>query len=227
MGNFGGRFLVEDIARVLRDGYESREENRHSCVPKGSIKAYCGDYVLFRRPILEGEGDGVVYRVIPRENIFQRSDKQCRGGLEAVCSNVDQICVVVTVRPNMNAFLVDRILSQAMRMGAGACIVLNKVDLIPELLQAEAHTSQRAFENFTQALVETEVILTDFQRIGYPVIRTSAVTGEGVQDLVQFLAGASEASVQAREMGQRGQYVCACSVCTCSVCACGVSACGE
>mmetsp|Transcript_124379 Transcript_124379/g.387231 ORF Transcript_124379/g.387231 Transcript_124379/m.387231 type:complete len:219 (+) Transcript_124379:215-871(+) len=70
--------------------------------------------------------------------------------------------------------MVDRVLVSTHAQGLQAAIVLNKIDLLP------AGSPERE---------EADARIAVYERVGYPVLRTSAFTGEGVPELRQLLAG--------------------------------------
>jgi ribosome biogenesis GTPase len=70
--------------------------------------------------------------------------------------------------------MVDRVLVSAHAQGLEAAIVLNKCDLISP---------------GTAELDEVQARLEPYERIGYPVLRTSAQTGDGVLELRTLLSG--------------------------------------
>ncbi len=123
-------------------------------------------------------GEAVVTEVLSRESELRRPNK--RGRTEVIAANISQILVVVALRPPPDPFLVDRYLAAAELMGVKAGIVGNKQDL-PDSLEAE-------------------IDLGEYRSIGYPVVRTSATEGDGLEDLrallrreISILAGQSGA----------------------------------
>ncbi|MBE7016772.1 MAG: ribosome small subunit-dependent GTPase A [Ruminococcaceae bacterium] len=82
-------------------------------------------------------------------------------------ANVDYLVLMcANVNPVTDPFLVDRVAVIAEHAGCGCIICINKCDLDP---------GDELFEIFLST--------------GYPVIRTSAVTGEGVEQLKELIRG--------------------------------------
>jgi len=82
-------------------------------------------------------------------------------------ANVDYLVLMcANVNPVTDPFLVDRVAVIAEHAGCGCIICVNKCDLDP---------GDELFEIFSST--------------GYPVIRTSAVTGEGVEELKELIRG--------------------------------------
>jgi ribosome biogenesis GTPase len=115
---------------------------------------------------LESEG-GVIEAVRPRRSEISRSRS---GAQHVVVANLDQLVVVVSlVSPELDRGLLDRLLCTAERSRIPARICLHKVDLAPP----GAREGVRAV----------------YERAGYPVLYSSAVTGEGVDELRATLHG--------------------------------------
>jgi ribosome biogenesis GTPase len=82
-----------------------------------------------------------------------------------LAANVDLLlCVTTPSAPPFRPRFLDRILIQAESAGIPSLIVCNKYDL-------------------SQEDPDVEERLSDFNRIGYPVIKVSALTGEGMDTL--------------------------------------------
>ena len=82
-------------------------------------------------------------------------------------ANVDYLVLMcANVNPVTDPFLVDRVAVIAEHAGCGSIICINKCDLDP---------GDELYEIFSST--------------GYPVIRTSAVTGEGVEELKALIKG--------------------------------------
>lgn len=82
-------------------------------------------------------------------------------------ANIDQLVVVASgAIPNTDPFLIDRVVAMAERRGCESVICFNKWDL-------EQPTG----------LYET------YRRAGFPTLRMSAETGEGIQELFHLIAG--------------------------------------
>jgi ribosome biogenesis GTPase len=132
-----------------------------------SFQPVAGDRVGIQPP----EGAGAAWTI---EEVEERSSWLSRyverDGVERVIvANVDRLYVVAALRsPPVNYGFVDRVLVSAERGNVGASVVLNKVDLPDE--------------------VDSEHFTAVYSSCGYPVLRTSALTGEGVDRLSAELA---------------------------------------
>lgn len=113
-------------------------------------------------------GAFTVEEVLPRRREIVRRAPGGRGG-KVVAANVDRLlAVVASARPDPTPELVDRLLLVGEANGLEPVLVVNKVDL--------EEGRDRCAE-----LVE------NYGRLGYPVLRTSPVTGEGIEDLRDLL----------------------------------------
>lgn len=132
-----------------------------------------GDRVRVRR---EPDGTALVTGILPRRNQLSRRAAGRRAGREQVIvANVDMAwCVQATFLPKFNPGFVDRFLVAAEAYHVPAGIVLNKADL----LEGEPRAAEALA--FWSAL---------YEELGYPVLRTSTVTGEGIAAFREHLGG--------------------------------------
>ena len=118
VAHFGGQVLVEDEAGVpARCHFRANLE-----------QLVVGDRVIWQAPRVEGEGDGVVTAIEPRQSVLKRPDNY--GNLKPVAANVDRLLVVFAPMPVPSTALLDRYLVAAELSGIPATLVLNKADLI-------------------------------------------------------------------------------------------------
>ncbi|HWL07022.1 MAG TPA: ribosome small subunit-dependent GTPase A [Planctomicrobium sp.] len=115
----------------------------------------------------EGSGAGVIESIEPRTGTLTRGS---RYKAHVIVANVDQTVIVTSVAdPHLKLGLIDRFLCSAEKGGTRGVVCINKVDLAPrEKLQPVAG---------------------QYARLGYPVVLTSIVTGEGISQLQRLLAG--------------------------------------
>ncbi|MDR2798687.1 MAG: ribosome small subunit-dependent GTPase A [Treponema sp.] len=115
---------------------------------------------------------GLIQEVEERENLLTRFNRQGQSS-QLLAANVDQVlCVTTPVSPPFRPRFLDRVLLQADKAGIPPVIVCNKQDLC-EGGRADPDTEER---------------LEDWSRIGYPVLRVSARTGEGMDELRRYIA---------------------------------------
>lgn len=122
---------------------------------------------------ISGAGDAaVVEEVLPRRNRFSRAHPVLRGGRreDVLVANLDTVIVVVAATvPKPSPRLVDRFLVIAEHQGIDAAIVLTKMD--------------------EPGAEESLALFAPHVRVGYPLIPTSIVTGQGMDALSALVAG--------------------------------------
>jgi ribosome biogenesis GTPase len=121
--------------------------------------------------IVEIQG-GLITGLEKRRNAFARFNQKGQS-LQLLAANADLVvCVTTPLSPPFRPRFADRVLFEADYSGIPAVLVCNKYDLAGE-----------------DAGPDIEERLEDFIRIGYPVFRLSALTGEGMEAFRCFLAG--------------------------------------
>jgi ribosome biogenesis GTPase len=119
----------------------------------------------------DGSGHGIVEAVLPRRSILARPDVYLNHLRQVIVANVDQVLIVAAWRdPVIWLELIDRYLISAERYSLTPIICVNKVDL------AEGEAVCRA-------------TLRPYFDLGYRVLFTSALTGQGVPELREALYG--------------------------------------
>ncbi len=146
-----------------------------------------GDRVWFSDHCREhgGERVGVIERVEPRRSALSRRDRRNRE--HTIVANADQLLIVASIaQPALKPHLIDRYLVAAGKGDLRPVICFNKWDLAPETVTLEqerewAARSRR--EPDTLAATTAEGVITEFERLGYRCIRTSATRGDGLEAL--------------------------------------------
>ena len=108
-----------------------------------------------------------IMEVVDRKNYVIRKSTNLSRQSHVIAANLDRAFIVVTLYfPEIKLQFLDRILLTCEVNGNPATIILNKIDIFRKEFPEE---------------------LADFHRIyesaGYPVIETSALTGEGIESL--------------------------------------------
>lgn len=132
-----------------------------------------------------GRLEGTVLEVLPRDTVLARRAPGPRGvwAQDVVVANIERLVPVFAARePAPKLRMLDRFLALAEIDHIHSVIVINKADLgISEELAAA---------------------LAEYERIGYPVLRVSAHSGEGVEALREALAGHLSAVVGPSGVGK-------------------------
>jgi ribosome biogenesis GTPase len=141
-----------------------------------------GDRVNFE-PDPAHPGTGLILDVEDRRNRFTRFNQKGQAP-QLLAANVDLVlCLTSPVSPPFRPRFLDRSLLQAEIAGIPAVIICNKYDL-------------------SQDDPDTEERLEDYHRIGYRVLRVSAVTGDGMQELRSLIKNNSAVLVGQSGVGK-------------------------
>lgn len=126
-----------------------------------------GDAVRF---VDAGDSDGMITEVLPRRNALARRAAGAKPIEQVIVANVDQVVpVFAAANPTPKWELLDRQLAGAEAAELPAVICITKLDLVrTEAIAQEVQT---------------------YRKIGYRVICTSTVTGEGVEEFKAALRG--------------------------------------
>jgi ribosome biogenesis GTPase len=124
-----------------------------------------GDWVA-ARPV-DGERKAVIEAVLPRRTSFSRKEAFQRTVEQVVAANVDTVFVVTAFGFDLNPRRLERYLTAAWDSGSAPVIVVNKVDDADDPW--------------------AELALVEPVAMGVSVHAVSAVTGEGMEELDQYL----------------------------------------
>ncbi len=114
---------------------------------------------------------GVIHQILPRRSALSRPAKRRDRKPQVIAANVDQLVVVSALKnPRFKIGLIDRYLVIAHRAGIAAALCLNKTDLGKPNEISKARAEHRPYQD-----------------IGCPLILTSALTGDGCEDLKSLL----------------------------------------
>jgi len=125
-----------------------------------------GDRVAFQLEVeVEGvQREGVIVQVEPRTGQLQRKSGR---RIHTIVANVDQVLIVTSARlPSPKPNLIDRYIVAAQVGNMTPIICMNKIDL--------------------DKVDTAKELLSQYQKIGYTTICTSATTGEGIDELISL-----------------------------------------
>lgn len=123
--------------------------------------------------MVQVDGESIV-EIEPRKNYIIRKSSNLSKESHILASNIDQVFLVVTIKKPETPFeFIDRFLLTANAYHIPVVIVLNKVDILDE--------DEMALAGAIKALYEAN--------LGYKVVFSSTVTGEGVQEVKAMLHG--------------------------------------
>jgi ribosome biogenesis GTPase len=125
-----------------------------------------GDRVWFRPApptsgTAEGAPEGVIERVEPRHGVLTRASRKRE---QVLVANVDQVVFVVSlVEPDLKPHLIDRFLASAQVGDIRPVLCLNKVDRVEP--------------------IDYQRLIGFYNQLRVPTLLTSAVTGQGIDEL--------------------------------------------
>jgi ribosome small subunit-dependent GTPase A len=143
------------------------------CKAKGNLRlkgirstspVVVGDVVLMD---VNPDGTAFITAVENRKNYIVRKASNLSKHAHILASNIDQALLCITVRyPETTTVFIDRFLVTAEAYSVPVCLVFNKTDLYDE-----------EDTGYMEALIYLYTV------IGYPCLKTSMVTGEGVDEI--------------------------------------------
>jgi len=147
------------------------------CRIKGKVLKGCedsynplapGDIVTIERQ--KDSKNALILSVEERRNLFSRFNQKGSSS-QLLAANVDLVlCLCTPVSPPFRPRFLDRVLLQADSAGIEVLVICNKCDIDPEDLDVNER-------------------LSDFSRIGYKILKVSAKTGAGLNELRSLIAG--------------------------------------
>lgn len=130
----------------------------------GRNAVVAGDHVLLTT---HSEAEGVIDRVEPRRGTLTRGS---RREAHVIVANVDQAVIVASVNePELKPGLIDRFLCSTEKGDIRGIICLNKIDLGDR--------------------IKLQRIAGQYARLGYDVVMTNTLSGEGISELKRLLVG--------------------------------------
>lgn len=169
-----GKIKIDAKRAVNRDGDQRRD------------LVALNDFVTLE---MSGVDTGTIVDVAERRNILSRVEPGATVGTAAeseqiILANTDQaVFILAAKKPDPNPRALDRMLIIAEKAKIASIVIcLNKIDLVNR--------------------PKTEALFAIYEQIGYTVIYTSVVTGEGIERLRDILTG--EANKVSVFTGQSG-----------------------
>jgi ribosome biogenesis GTPase len=148
---------------LVHDGSDSsRASVARRVRDDGAATPAVGDWVS----VLKREPVGAIVGVVERRTVFARKAPGTETREQVLAANVD-VAFVVAAATDVNARRIERYLTIAWQSGATPVVLLTKADIAVELDQMRS---------------ELEVV-----SLGTSVIVTSAITGDGVDEIIREL----------------------------------------
>lgn len=178
----GNTIVTAKVLKVMRKTYHVAVERRIiHCLVRGKIvmddsenkTVRVGDDVKVR---LVSDTEGVIEEILPRRSWISRTIESRAYQEQVIATNIDQVLIILSARhPAFKSGLMDRYLVIAERNRLKARICINKIDL----------ASPKEFAPYREY----------YQKLGYPVLLTSAVSGKGLSALKKILKNSVTALV--------------------------------
>jgi len=118
-----------------------------------------GDWVS----VADGEDRAIIHHVLDRRTTMVRRAAGTASGIQIVAANVDLFFIVTSANRDFNVRRLERYLAAVWDSGAEPVVVLNKIDLGSDI------------DDMVEAIGGIG--------FGVPVVQTSALTAEGLEDL--------------------------------------------
>jgi ribosome biogenesis GTPase len=157
IADHGSEYLVHDGSGPSRAAVGGRHERND-----GSTMPAVGDWVS----VLRRDPVDVIHGVIERRTTFLRRAAGIETRQQVLAANVD-VAFVVAAATDVNARRIERYLTIAWQSGAVPIVLLTKADIAVSVEEMRA---------------ELEAIA-----LGTPVVVTSGVTGDGIDEIVREL----------------------------------------
>ena len=133
-----------------------------------------GDRVLFE---LQDDGTGIIHEVQDRRNYIVRRATKLSKQTHVIAANIDLLCIVATLGlPRTSTGFIDRLLVTAEAYHIPAAILFNKCDLFSATDNSDLRPP-------------TSDLVNMYRSVGYPVLEISALTGQGLDEVRNLIAG--------------------------------------
>lgn len=152
--------IVAHLGRALL--VEDNEGNTIHCKKCTQLEhPAVGDYVTWIRT---EQGAGRVEKILERKSLLSRPSKN--GKTRPVAANLNQIVVILAVKPTIDLLLLDQYLIVCEFQKIAPLIVLNKTDLLDDASK-----------------IEIDDLTLIYQSLGYEIIKVSAKNKSGLNIL--------------------------------------------
>ena len=148
----------------------------YECTVRGILKSLAtdlqhvvvaGDFVTVEIDPDAEENWGVIVRVNARRNQISRTSRKRQ---QIIAANIDLAFIVSSaVEPALKPNLIDRFLVSAEKSGIQPVVIINKIDRVN--------------------LTDLQPLAGVWSQLGYPVVMTSTITGQGISRLRELVVG--------------------------------------
>jgi len=124
-----------------------------------------GDWVLIEARFAEGRAS--IHEVLPRRTKFSRKEAGSETTEQIAAANIDTVFLMTSLNADLNLRRIERYLTTVWDSGALPVILLSKADLCDDAPSA--------------------IVAVDEVALGVPIHAVSALTGEGLEQLHEYL----------------------------------------
>lgn len=164
-----GQNIADAAIVVAHMGYETIIDDHGELIAADWRKSLgdiaVNDRVLVNRSLGER---AVIEAVFPREHTLYKWHGRKQ---KAVATHIDQLIVVIAVRPEWQPGLLDRYLIAALQAEVELTIICNKIDLLDD----------KAYQSWQEALLP-------YKQMGYNILSVSVAEQHGLDEVAKCLA---------------------------------------
>ena len=117
-----------------------------------------------------------------RTSHLSRAETLTHNKQQVLAANIDQVLILTSLlTPPLKPTLIDRYLIAAQKGNMEPAIIINKIDYLenpPEHIDEQTLKDEKALY---------EKIVTAYSKLGFPLICTSAQTGQGIEELKNLM----------------------------------------
>lgn len=150
---------------IIYDSIEKRARLKGSTFYNDEYSVYptVGDFVLVKP---NPYGEDIIHHVLDRKSKFSRYDSHYDKE-QIIAANFDRVFIVSSLNYDFNIKRIERYLAIAWESGASPAIILTKSDLVDDIREYNTKIEEVA--------------------IGVPIFYISSLTGEGIDELKNYL----------------------------------------
>ncbi len=168
-----------------------------------------GDWVAVGR--LHEEDRGIIHEILPRHSCLMRQAITNRLEEQVIAANVDVVLIVQGLDDDFNPRRLERYLALAWESGAQPAVILNKIDICPDVIAAE--TCARSVVRADVPLIMLSALEGKNMELLKSLIKPGktfclvGASGSGKSTLVNTLLGDAVQKVRdVREKDSRGRH---------------------
>ena len=166
--NTGNTYLVRDDEGV--DHPSKAKGNLRLQGIRSTSPIVVGDVVLMD---VNPDGTAFITAIEVRRNYIVRKASNLSKHAHILAANIDQALLCITIRyPETTTVFIDRFLATAEAYSVPVTLLFNKIDIYDE-----------------EDIEYLEGLINLYSVIGYPCLKTSMVTGEGIEQLASLTTG--------------------------------------